>query len=123
MSHPSSLRDCCVGHCQCLVRKAKAETYKSQIRLCCHMDVESGVFDNRAVRDGIMERKQMFQMRPGWSELTSEHQVPTGGVATQYELSGIISLLAQAQQIFVQALSQIELTAAHVIAGLSKWNL
>ena len=57
------------------------------------------------------------------ANLTGKHQVSTGGVVTQNEPGGIVSLTAQAQQILVKALRQIEFAAVHVIARLPIGNL
>src|SRR5437899_3241373 len=79
--------------------------------------------DKRVVGDRIMERKRLFQMRPGRRKPAGEHQVSTGGAVTQNEAGGIVALTAQMQQILGQTLRQVEFAAEQMIAGLPIGNL
>src|SRR5215469_10608978 len=84
--------------------------------------MKCGLLDKRAVGDRIIERQSRFQMRSGYRELPTIHQVSTGRQVAQNEPGGIVALLAQTQQILVQALRQIEFAPEPMMAGLPEGN-
>ena len=69
----------------------------------------------RAVADRIVKRKHLFEMRPGRSKPADRHQCSSGGQVAQNEPGGLVALMAQTQQILIEALRQIEFAADHVI--------
>src|SRR6516225_10715024 len=71
----------------------------------------------------IIKLDSLLKVGPGRSKLASVQHVPTGGEVTQDEPSYIVVLVAQTQQIFVEAPRQIELAAAIVIEGLPIRNV
>src|SRR5215831_7339426 len=115
MSQPQRLGDGGIAPCQCLVRIAETEKDNPQIHLCEHLGVNPGLMDKRAVGDWIVERKDLFEMRSGRSELANKHQGSPGRRVTQNEPTGIIALTAQTQQILVEALSPVEFAAGQMI--------
>ena len=72
------------------------------------------MMDKRVVRDRIVKRKHLFQMRLGRSEPAGKKQRSAGGQVTQNEPGGIVALTAHPQQILVQAKRQIEFAAVHM---------
>src|SRR5215469_4912576 len=115
MSQLARFSDRCAAPCQCLVRKAETEKDNPQERPCCHMGVNCGLLEKRAVGDPIIKCKHLFQVRAGWRKPADKPQVSTGGGVSQKEPGGIVALTAQTQQILVQALRQIEFAAVGVI--------
>src|SRR6516164_6504468 len=87
------------------------------------MGVNSSLLDKRALGDRIISRKRLFQMRTRRSKLADKHLVYPGGQVAQNEAGGVVPVTAQAQQIFVQALRQIEFAAVRVIARLPVGDL
>src|SRR5277367_2065875 len=78
--------------------------------------------DKRVVGDWIIKCKCLFQMRPGSQKPAGKHQVLPGGQVTQNESAGIVALIAEMQQILVQALRQIEFAADRVMLRLPIGN-
>lgn len=70
------------------------------------------------VRDRIIERKHLFQMRTRRGKLTGKHQVPTGGIVAEDEASRVISTTALNQQIIVEADRHIHLAPVNVVPRL-----
>src|SRR6516164_2704959 len=103
---------------QPLVGEAEAEKGIPQIRLCKYVRVNSGMTDKRALGDWIIERKRLFQMRPRRSKHAAEHQVYPRGQVTQNEACDVVTLVAQMQQILVQALGQTQFATVRVITRL-----
>jgi len=65
MSQPLSLSDGCLALCQCQMGKPETEKDDPQHRLRCHVYLNCSLWDERAVGDRIIKRKQFFQVRPG----------------------------------------------------------
>ena len=63
------------------------------------MDADCGLVDKGAVKDRIIKRKRLFEMRPRSRKPAGKHQGSTGGGVTQNEPGGIVPLAAQTQQI------------------------
>src|SRR6516164_5563385 len=123
VSQAPRLGDCCVALSQRLVRKAATEKGNSYLLPCYQPRVAPGLIAQRAVGNRIIKRKNLLQVRPGRSKLANEHQVSTGALMAQNKPGGIIALAAQAQQILVQALRQIEFATVPVMARQPIRNL
>ena len=56
-----------------------------------------------------MQRKRPLQLQPRRSKPTDKHKVSTGGEVPENKPAGVVALMAQTQQIPVQAQRLIEL--------------
>src|SRR6516225_5501129 len=99
MSQPPGLGGGCIDKCHCLVRIAKREEGEPQLGLPSNLRMEPHLIDERAMGGWIVQRKRLFQMRPGSCESAHVEQVPAAGAVTKNDPAGILTLNAQAEQI------------------------
>ena len=64
MSQSPCLSNSRIASCHCLVRITETKQDFPQKYLCRYVGVNSGMVDKRAMRDRIIKRKHVFQMRP-----------------------------------------------------------
>src|SRR5262249_6941792 len=115
MSQSPSLGDGSAALCQCLVGKAETEKANPQERLGTYVRMDPGLIDKRAMELRIIKRKRLFEMQLRRRKPADKQLGSTRGKMTQNESRGIVALTADSQQIFVQALRQIEFSATHVV--------
>ena len=72
------------------------------------------------MQDRLIKREPRFQMRSGRGKRSRGVKVSPEGDVAENEPGGIVALAAQAEQILVQAMRQLEFTAERMMAGLPK---
>src|SRR6516225_12162630 len=122
MRKPLSFDYCCRAPRHCLSRMTKTEQGNRHKRLRCHPRVDTGLSDERGIRAGIAKCEGLLQMQTGRGKPAGKHQIAPERLVRQNKPRSVVALSAQAQQIFVQTMRQIQFAADLVIERLRIGN-